>query len=237
MIPVFDEYHSMYDAIANVINGAESNEYGVIFAGVITENLSLRAKIFIFSNFHNEALCMNRKICMTVLLFTLLVVPAHGIMIFEDTRQVPVDTRLPTYENPSEFDLGDGYIHMSLKGVFRQIDDKGKPSDYIAFVFVATPLKDIDIKIEQSELFNGKGKRFRDKGKPRIGDENVWEREIIAGIPMKIYVRFKVPVAESEILPVVARVNIRFNGEWYQFRNIRTEEWSIWEEIRKELDL
>ena len=205
---------------------------------------------------------MNFKIermifCMRTRIFVLSMIAvmvmqglSSAAVVFDEPEEMPnvsknfveQDPKLPPYNNPIEFDVDDGQLHLSFKGVFRLADnwdnpEKMKLTDDIAFVFVATPKKDMKIRIEKSELFDGKARRFEDNMIPRIGDENEWNRELIEGIPIRIYVGFNVPSSRSSDFPAVSRVNIRFNGQWVQFRNVKTKEWALWEKLRKELDL
>ena len=144
------------------------------------------------------------------------------------------DPRLKPYDNPTEFDVDDGQLHISFKGVFRR-EEKNK--DWISFVFVATPHKDMEIRVDQSEMYDNKARSFNNSDYPTIGVERRWNRELIEEIPVKIYMSFKVPSSESEILPTIARVNFAFNGQWVQFRNIKVKEWDLWESLRQELGL
>ena len=152
-------------------------------------------------------------------------------------RVIPSDPKLPKYDNPTEIDLEDGNLHISFKGVFRNVDSKGQPTDSLAFMFVAVSSKDMTINLDQSELFDGRAKIFTGYSTPYIAHDWTWQREILEGIPAQIAMFFRVPIQESELLPSVARVNIRFNGQWFQFRNIKAEEWQVWKELKQELGL
>ena len=148
------------------------------------------------------------------------------------------DPRLPAYENPTEFDVEDGDIHISFKGVFRGLNTQtNEPSDSIYFAFVVTSKRDINLRLDQSELFDHRATRFRRNERPYIGNESTWERELLEGIPMRVICWFNVPIKESEILPTIARTNIRFNGQWVQFRNIKVQDRSLWKLLEKELGL
>ena len=172
---------------------------------------------------------------------------AFGVMIFDtqenrentiSARIIPSDPKLPKYDNPTEIDIDDGNLHISFKGAFRHLDKNSKPDKYVVFCFVAHPKKDMEIHVDQSELFDSKARRFkRGKWTPDIGIEATNKREIIADIPIQIRLGFDMPVNASEMLPSIARVSFRFNGQWFQFRNIKAEEWSVWRELRKELGL
>ena len=151
------------------------------------------------------------------------------------SRTIPSDPRLPAYDNPTEIDL-DGPLHISLKGVFRQVNDQKQPTDYIAFVFVATPQEDMRLEVGRSELYDGNGTRFS-YNEIWIGRERTIGREIIGGIPMRVCVWFRVPASESELLPTVARVDIGFNEKVFRFRNIVTEDVSVWAVLAEELRL
>ena len=187
-----------------------------------------------------------RRVLMTALMLAVMAsVPAWGFVVpapniqdnTSSTRIIPSDPKLPKYDNPTEIDLEDGNLHISFQGVFRNVDDEGAPNDYLAFMFMATPKKDMTINISQSELFDGRAKRFTGNSTPYIAHEWTWEREILEGIPVQIAIYFRVPIQESELLPSVARVKICFNGQWYQFRNIKAEDWAVWKELKQELGL
>ena len=153
-------------------------------------------------------------------------------------RVIPSDPKLPKYDNPTEIDLEDGNLHISFKGAFRHLDKDSKPDKYVVFCFVALPKKDMELRVEQSELFDGKARRFR-RGNwtPDIGNEETSRREIIEGIPIQIRMGFDMPVSTAELLPTIARVSFRFNGQWFQFRNIKAEEWQVWKELAQELGI
>ena len=172
---------------------------------------------------------------------------SSAAVVFDEPEEMPnvsknfveQDPKLPPYNNPIEFDVDDGQLHLSFKGVFRLADnwdnpEKMKLTDDIAFVFVATAKKDMNIQIEQSDLFDGKARRFG-QNMTQIGDESTWNRELIEGIPIRVYVWFKVPSSQSSDFPTVSRVNIGFNGQWFQFRNVKTKEWALWGRLREEL--
>ncbi|MBQ7220487.1 MAG: hypothetical protein IJS28_05860 [Synergistaceae bacterium] len=185
-----------------------------------------------------------RKLAVLALVLSVMAsVPASGFVVPDNApdihegihapRVIPSDPKLPKYDNPTEIDI-DGGLHISLKGVFRQVKEK-QPTDWIAFIFVAVPQNDMVISIGQSDIYDGSGNRFTDRSTPLIGRDVTWEREIIGGIPMRVCVWFKMPPSESSVLPSIARVNINFNGKDNQFRNIKTEEASVWESIAEEL--
>ena len=190
---------------------------------------------------------MTRKLFVIALLFVMIAsVPASGVMVFgnpepepapNSPRVIPSDPKLPPYDNPAEIDL-DGPLHISFKGAFRRVKNN-KPNNYVAFCFVAVPQQDMILEVNQSEeLFDGKARRFhRGNWTPDIGVEETRRREIIAGIPIQIRFGFDMPVNAAGELPSIARVSFQFNGKWFQFRNIKTEEWSVWEGIAQELGL
>ena len=154
------------------------------------------------------------------------------------TRIIPSDPKLPKYDNPTEIDLEDGNLHISLKGVFRQFEKDNKPNKYVVFCFVAVPKKDIVIDIDESELFDSKARRYaRRVCTPAIGVEFTWRRELIEGIPIQIQIGYEMPESVAGVLPSIARVNFTFNGQIFQFRNIKAEEWAVWENIKHELDI
>ena len=153
-------------------------------------------------------------------------------------RVIPSDPKLPKYDNPAEIDLEDGNLHISFKGVFRQFEKDNKPNKYVVFCFVAVPKKDIVIDIDESELFDGKARRYaRRVCTPAIGAEFTWRREIIEGIPIQIQIGYEMPEPVAGVLPSIARVNFTFNGQIYQFRNLKTEEWQVWKELAQELGI
>ena len=167
------------------------------------------------------------------------VVPSPEPEIVSTAREIPSDPKLPKYNNPTEIDLEDGKLHISFKGAFRRhVDKDKKPDNCIVFCFVATPKRDMMLKIAQSELFDGKATRF-DRGNwiPGMGQEGTWEREIIEGIPLSIRFGYEMPESRAGLLPTIARVNFTFNGQTFQFRNIKAEEWSVWEEIAQNLGI
>ncbi len=161
-------------------------------------------------------------------------VPSHVQEITGSQRVIPSDPKLPKYDNPTEFDLEDGNLHISFKGVFRGIKDA---EEFIGFMFVAVPKKDMYLNTGCSEMFDSKGTRFNDWGNPWIGRENTWGREIIADIPMLVSFWLRVRPSDAGQLPTIARVNFAFNDQGYQFRNIKVEDWPVWEGIRQELGL
>lgn len=143
------------------------------------------------------------------------------------------DPRLNPYNNPTEIDLQDGQLHISFKGIFRS----EKYKDQITFVFVAVSTKDMELRTDRSEAFDVHGNRFGNWSSDWIGRERTRKREIIDGIPMLVEFWLQVPEAESSKLPTIARVNFCFNGQWFQFRNVKTYEWSSLEGLCHELGL
>lgn len=143
------------------------------------------------------------------------------------------DPRLKPYDNPTEFDVADGNIHISFKGVFRS----EKFKDEIAFVFVAVSSKDFVLDISRgNEAFDGKGTRFNDWISVWIGRENTRKREILDGIPITVEWWLRIPETEAKF-PTIARVHFCFNGQWFEFRNMKSQEWSLLSGLLKELGL
>ena len=188
---------------------------------------------------------MTRKLFVfTLILVMLTSSSALGVMRIDTSRGIPrgslnpsrtlpSDPRLPEYDNPTELDL-DGPLHISFKGVFRGID---KQKDYVAFVFVITPKKDMMLNTGRSELFDGNGTRFADWHRVWIGYDNSNNREIIAEIPMRMVRWHKMPSNIAGELPTIARVNFIFNNSSLQYRNIKAEKWSVWEELANNLGM
>ena len=185
---------------------------------------------------------MRRVFVIVLMLAVMASVPALGFVVpapdiqdnTSSTRIIPSDPKLPKYDNPTEIDLEDGNLHISFQGVFR---GTGDDKELIAFIFVATPKKDMRLYLDRSEMFDSRGTRFTDWRNTWIGRERTTDREIIADIPMVIMRWLRVRPSDSSEFPTVARVNFRFNGQWFQYRNIKVEEWSVWENIRQELGL
>ena len=63
------------------------------------------------------------------------------------------DPKLPVYNNPTEFDVDDGQLHISFKGAFRLIGSNKKEEKYVIFCFVATPKKDMNISAVMPHSF------------------------------------------------------------------------------------
>lgn len=181
---------------------------------------------------------MTRKIFVIILSFaSILYSCVEGRAFLYDTINfVENDIRLPFYDNITELDVNNN-LHMSLKGVFRQRDDKNNPTDWIAFVFVADARRDTTLKIDQTELVDGEGEIFRIGGISWIGRDLTWSREIVADIPVRVCVWFKVPVNLSREFPTVGRVSILFNGRGFEFRNIITQDADKWSELAQRLKL
>ncbi|MBQ7220488.1 MAG: hypothetical protein IJS28_05865 [Synergistaceae bacterium] len=183
-----------------------------------------------------------RRLLVIALMFGVMVssgfvVPDNVPDLREDIhapRVIPFDSKLPKYDNPTEIDLEDGNLHISFKGVFRGID---KQKDYVAFVFVITPKKDMMLNTGRSELFDGNGTRFADWHRVWIGYDNSNNREIIAEIPMRMVRWHKMPSNIAGELPTIARVNFIFNNSSLQYRNIKAEKWSVWEELANNLGM
>ena len=148
-------------------------------------------------------------------------------------RNIPSDPSLPAYENPSEIDVSGGKLHLSFKGAFRALDDKGYPTNWVYFAFTALPQEDISLSVSQSELFDSKGKRYRYYSVPKIGEEHTFKRELIAGVRVPVLVGVNMPVSEAGEFPAVSRITLTFNKESFNYRNIQTEEWYIWEELQE----
>ena len=148
-------------------------------------------------------------------------------------RVIPSDPKLPKYDNPFEIDL-DGGLHISFKGVFRGLD---KNKDLVAFMFVALPQNDMQLWLNKRDVFDGKGTRFNNWGNAWIGRENTAEREIIGAIPIAITRWLKMPAAEAGDFPTISRAEFCFNNKWFQYRNIKVEPWTVWQDIAQELGL
>ena len=148
-------------------------------------------------------------------------------------RNIPSDPSLPVYENPSEIDVSGGKLHLSFKGAFRAIDEKGYPANWVYFAFIASPQEDLSLTVAQSELFDSKAKRYRYYSVPKIGNEHTFKRELIAGVRVPLLVGVNMPLTEAGELPAVSRITLTFNKESFDYRNIQTEEWYIWEELQE----
>ena len=138
------------------------------------------------------------------------------------------------YNNPLEINRDNKNLHISFRGAFRQLNEKNKTGDYIAFCFIVRSKQDMIIRVDESEAFDSNGTRFIERWGWRIGREETREREIIAEIPIKAECYIKIPPSESENLPLISRVNFRFNGQWYQFRNIQVQDWREWDRIKRD---
>ncbi len=152
-------------------------------------------------------------------------------------RNIPQDPFLPVYANPQEVDLRKSDIHISFKGAFRGVDDFGRPNDWVYLAFTARPEEDLMLAVSQSELFDGRSRRYKYYAVPDIGGEKAFERELIAGITVPVIFGVNMPIDAAGELPSVSRITIRFNGEELQFRNVIAENWETWEYLRKELGL
>ena len=96
----------------------------------------------------------------------------------------------------------------------------------------------MEIRVDQSELFDRKSTRYNNgHWDPNIGIESTWHREIISDIPVQVLFWVKMPANKAGKFPTIARVNFSFNGQWFQFRNIKTKEWTLWEGLKHELGL
>ncbi len=166
---------------------------------------------------------------------------AQEVMIFTPSEppQVPAktpravqnDPRLPTYDNPIESDLAGGELHVS---------------------FLAVSKKDMVLRVEKdNDIFDGRGRKYHcpdwkilrgSDGRKygvhtSIGSERTSDREIIAGIMTPIEFQFLMDPASGGTLPTIGRARFCFNGEWLEFRNLKVQDSSLWEEIRTALGL
>ena len=181
------------------------------------------------------------RIFALVLVWAVLCGSAQGVMIFSPSEppQVPAktsravqnDPRLPAYDNPIESDLAGGEFHVS---------------------FLAVSKKDMVLRVEKdNDIFDGRGRKYHcPDGEPlrgsdgadyavftNIGSEETHDREIIAGIMTPIEFQFLMDPASGGTLPTIGRARFCFNGEWVEFRNLKVQDSSLWEEIRTELGL
>ena len=182
-----------------------------------------------------------RRLLVIALVLFVGSLPASGfdVSVMQDRdelvhREIPSDPKLPKYDNPAKIDLEDGKLCIRFQGLFR---GTGEDKDWIAFVFIERPENDMRLSLDESEGFDGKGERLNDWGNWYVGRERTREREIIGAITMPVIKWLRVPASEYGEFPTIARVNFAFNGQWYQFRNIRTEEWQVWESLKQELGL
>ena len=148
-------------------------------------------------------------------------------------RNIPSDSALPPYENPTEVDIAKGKMHISFKGAFRAVDAKGWPTDWVYLAFTANPQEDMSLAVAQSELFDGKAKIYRYYAVPKIGDEHTFKRKLVAGITVPVLVGVNMKVSDSGEFPSIAKITVKFNGESFEFRNFQVEEWSVLEELQE----
>lgn len=148
-------------------------------------------------------------------------------------RNIPSDPMLPSYENPTEVDIAKGKIHISFKGAFRAIDDKGRATDWVYFMFEAKAQEDMYFGVEQSELFDGEQKTYMYRSVPRIGEDRTFGREIIASVNVPVILGVNMPLSEAGELPSISRVTFTFNKEKLEYRNVKVEEWDVWEEMQE----
>ena len=147
-------------------------------------------------------------------------------------REIPSSMLLPSFDNPVEADLKKSKLHISFRGAFRGIGEDGESNDWLYLAFIASPQKDMYLAVSQSELFDGRGKRYVYRAVPKIGDERTFGREVVGGVAVPVLVGVNMPIAEAGEFPAVSRVTVTFSGESLEFRNVQSEEGYIWEEVR-----
>ena len=152
-------------------------------------------------------------------------------------RKIPTDFSLPLCKNPQEIDLEKGKLHLSFKGAFRGVDQRGFLTDWVYFAFSAKSQEDMYLAVSQSELFDSRERIYRYRTVPYIAGERAFGREIVAGITVPVLVGVHMPLSEAGDFPSVSKITIAFNKEGFQFRNILVEDWEIWESMREKFAL
>ena len=138
------------------------------------------------------------------------------------------------------FNVDNNRINLEFIGAFRGGNPEGtrqyarQPTTGVLFYFVATSRrKNIEIRIDQSDLFDKKGKKFDTRGWTSIIDQSMTKRKrLVINKPVLIGFGFHMPASESEELPTIDSVRFQFNGQWYEIRNVKVRTWTEWEAIR-----
>lgn len=143
------------------------------------------------------------------------------------------------------FNVSKGKIQIEFIGAFRGGNPDGsrqygtQPTTGVLFYFVATAKKqDIELRVNQGELTDNKGKKFDGRGwSSIIGNSITNKRKLAANKTMLVGFGFHMPASQSEELPTISRVRFQFNGQWWNLSNIRTRTWTEWETIRDNRNL
>ena len=135
--------------------------------------------------------------------------------------------------------VSNGKIQMEFIGAFRGGNPDGsrqygtQPTTGVLFYFAATPKQDIELRVNQGELIDNKGKKFDGRGwSSIIGNSITSKRKLVANKTMLVGFGFHMPTSQSEELPLISRVRFQFNGQWWDLSNVRTRTWAEWETIR-----
>ena len=142
--------------------------------------------------------------------------------------------------NEPHFDVSNNRIHLEFIGAFRGGNPDGnrqygrQSTTGVLFYFVATShRKNTEIRIDQSNLFDNRARKFDTRGWSSIIGQSTTNRSMIkTGKPTLIGFGFHMPASESEELPTISSVRFQFNYQWYEIRNIKVRTWAEWETIR-----
>jgi hypothetical protein len=106
-------------------------------------------------------------------------------------------------------------VEGGIKITLQEISIDG---EYTWFKYIAMSEGDTKIRIDAGELFDNNGNMFSANATIFIGNQNTSQREIIGGVPTRVWLRYK--LGEKYVAEHFARISVFFNKENLTFRDV-----------------
>ncbi|MDR2523231.1 MAG: hypothetical protein LBC93_05975 [Synergistaceae bacterium] len=116
---------------------------------------------------------------------------------------------------------GDESFERELEGGIKVVVNSVErlPHYYISVKFIVTTEEDMIIKVGGTTLYDNEGNEFNQLNTILIGNQNVKERMLIAGVPTVVALQYNVD-SSYKVASTYPRVGIIINGTTLNFRNV-----------------
>ena len=117
---------------------------------------------------------------------------------------------------------GNESLERELEGGIKIVVNSVEPTPYYSYIsvkFTVTTEEDMIIKVGGTTLYDNEGNEFSRLNTIRIGNQDVKERMLIAGVPTVVALQYHVD-SGYKVASIYPRVGIIINGTTLNFRNV-----------------
>jgi hypothetical protein len=96
---------------------------------------------------------------------------------------------------------GDPSLEREIEGGVKiTLQEISKEGEYTWFKYIVLSEEDINIRVDAGELFDNSGNMFSASATIFIGNQNTSQREIIGGVPTRVWLRYKLGACRNKAL-------------------------------------